>query len=278
MTSVTVVGSINVDLIFTAARLPAPGETIGGAQFAIAPGGKGANQALAARRMGADVSLVGRVGDDAWADLALELLIADGVDLRVDRIRGETTGMAMIVVGADAENQIVVAPGANWSFDSGSLVVPPADVLLCQLEIPTEAVRAAIKQFDGTVILNAAPAEPFQTELLHGVDVLIVNESEHRALESEIDCYDGMIVTTIGADGAVAVREDETVARAEPPRVSPIDTVGAGDAFCGALAVVLGAGEGIQVALETAVTAGALATTSPGAQPSLPGLNDVRGR
>ncbi|MPZ52525.1 MAG: ribokinase [Acidimicrobiia bacterium] len=277
MTSVTVVGSINVDLIFSAARLPKPGETIGDAEFAIAPGGKGANQALAARRMGADVTMVGCVGQDVWADPALELLRADDVVLEVESLEGRQTGMAMIVVAADGENQIVVAPGANDALDATRVKAPAADVLLCQLEVPTETVLTVSEHFAGEVIINAAPAAPFVPELLPTVGTLIVNESEYRLLEGALVAFEGIIITTLGSDGAVATQNGEPIARSQPPQVEPIDTVGAGDAFCGAYAVAVGEGATIESALQLAVTAGSLATTKAGAQPSLPTREEVLG-
>lgn len=274
MTKVTVVGSINVDLIFTAARLPGPGETIGGGEFATAPGGKGANQALAAQRMGGDVTMVGRVGDDPWSETALELLKTDEVTLSVSTVPSTTTGLAMIVVDSAGENQIVVAPGANTALNS-DVTTPPGDVLLCQLEIPVGAVAAAINQFSGQVILNAAPAEPFTPNLLDGVEYLIVNESEQSLLEADMASFGGVVVTTLGANGAVATRGGVTLAQAPSPRVDVVDTVGAGDAFCGAFAVAIGERESLEEALRIAVTAGALATTKPGAQPSLPTRSEV---
>lgn len=269
MPLVTVVGSVNLDLVATASRLPTPGETITDAEFSRHPGGKGANQALAARRMGADVQLVARVGDDPEADLALELLRDGGVDLsRCRRVAATPTGVALIVVDDSGENQIVVAPGANRTLTSADIAVGDADVVVCQLEVPVSAVRAAAERAPFT-ILNAAPARPLDLELLALCDVIVVNQTEAEFYGTALDGAD-LVITTLGAEGAVAFRKEIEIARAPSPSVETVDTVGAGDTFVGALAVEMANGTPLDAALRIACAAAALATTRRGAQASIP--------
>ncbi len=268
--SVAVVGSINLDLVARAAHLPRPGETVTGARLERHPGGKGANQALAARRLGARVTMIGRVGDDAEAGQALTLLRADGVDVSgcvVDP--RHSTGIAFIIVDDGGENQIVVASGANMAVDGRGAA--HADVLLCQLEIPVEAVARAVAAARGFVCLNLAPAHlGLPAETLARADLIVVNEAEAAAMECALAGHAGLIATTLGATGAVLRRAGVELARAEPPRVTVADTTGAGDAFTVALALMLAAGRAPGSALAAACAAGALATTVPGAQPGMP--------
>lgn len=274
MPLVTVVGSVNLDLVATAPRLPRPGETITDAEFSRHPGGKGANQALAARRMGADVRLVARVGDDSEADLALTLLSDGGVDLKeCRRLPGTPTGVALIVVDDDGENQIVVAPGANRSLTGADVTVADADVVICQLEVSVEAVETAAEQARFTV-LNAAPARPLPPALISKCDVIVVNETESEFYGLAL-AGAGLVVTTLGAHGAIATRNGTEVARVPSPQVEVIDTVGAGDTFVGALAVELASGTPLNRALRVACAAGALATTRSGAQSSIPTRAEV---
>lgn len=276
MSRITVVGSVNLDLVARAPHLPQPGETVTGADLERHPGGKGANQALAAHRLGAEVSLVARVGEDVFADEALTLLRAEGVDLTAVEARpGAPTGIALIVVAADGENQIVVAPGANRLLDAGEVDVAGAEAVVCQLEVPIEAVAAAVETAMGLVCINAAPAAAVPPALLQRADVVVVNETEHRVLADGLSACRGLVVTTLGAAGAVAHRGGHEVARAGPPAVEAVDTVGAGDAFVAALVVALLEGRGEADALGWACAAGAAATSRPGAQPSLPTREEV---
>jgi ribokinase len=266
---IAVVGSINLDLVARCERLPRPGETLTDATFERVPGGKGANQALAAARLGAEVSLQGAVGRDPFADEALALLKEGGVALgglaRVD----EPTGVALIVVGEDGENQIVVAPGAN-----GTVAAPAgldrADAVLCQLEIPVETVAraAADARF---FCLNAAPARPLPDDLLAAVDLLVVNRYELEA----VGRFDGTVALTLGAEGAVFLEGGEEVARAAPPAVDAVDGTAAGDAFTACLLVSLLEGRQREEALARACAAGAIAASRRGAQPSLPTAAEV---
>ena len=271
MARIGVVGSVNLDMVASAPRLPAPGETVTDATFAMYAGGKGANQALAARRLGADVALIARVGTDPNAGPALELLRHDGVDLeRAWRDREHPTGVALIVVDAEGENQITVAPGANRHLRPDDLDVSGFDAVIAQLEVPIETVLAAATATDSLFVLNAAPVRELPDELVAACDVIVVNEGEHDALAESFAGTSAMIVTTLGPRGARARRNGEEVAWAPAPTVKAIDTVGSGDAFTGALTVALCEGRDIADALAWACGAGALAATRRGAQPSLP--------
>jgi ribokinase len=267
--SIAVVGSINLDLVARCERLPRPGETLTGAAFERVPGGKGANQALAAARLGAAVAMVGAVGNDPFADEALALLEKGGVDLGGVRRVAQSTGVALIVVGADGENQIVVAPGANAAAEATD-GVEAADAVLCQLEIPIATVVAAAGRAPFTC-LNAAPARELPDGLLDDVDLLVVNRYEQEA----VGRFDGLTALTLGAEGAVLLERGEEVARARPPDVEAVDGTAAGDAFTACLLVSLLEGRKRDEALTRACAAGALAASRPGAQPSLPTAAEV---
>jgi ribokinase len=276
MPSVVVIGSINLDIVATAARLPVAGETVTDAELGRFPGGKGANQALAARRLGARVSLVGCVGEDAEAELALALLQQGGVDLQhVLRIADSPTGVALIAVNASGENQIVVAPGANRRLVPETLVIPEADAMICQLEVPTAAVATAAANFDGFFCANLAPAKHVDVTVLQRADLIVVNEVEAAWYGDSLSACRGTVATTFGAAGAVLVREGRELARLKPPRVDPVDTTAAGDSFTAALTVALVEGQGPKDALRFACAAGAAATLKAGAQPSLPTRDEV---
>jgi ribokinase len=279
MTSITVIGSVNLDFVATAANLPAPGETVTGATLARHPGGKGANQALAARRLGADVTLVGRVGADSMADEALALLAAEGVDL--DRCAADAlaaTGVALIAVAADGENQIIVAPGANAAFTPDQLGAPTSGALICQLELPVRTVAAAVAQARGFVCLNLAPAAPLPPQTLARADLVVVNETEAAFYGEALHSIPGLVAVTWGAKGAGLFQGGRQLATAVPPLVEAVDATGAGDAFVAALTLALLEGQSHEAALVFACTAGALAATRPGAQPSLPSRAEVEAR
>jgi ribokinase len=261
---ITVVGSANIDLVATCERLPRPGETITDAKLERIPGGKGANQAMAAARMGARVTFVGRVGRD---DLPLRSLEREGVDVAgVVRDDGET-GVALILVQRGGENVIVVAPGANARLTPEDVRVGKADSVICQLEISDDAIAAAAAGAD-FFCLNAAPA---RGRLELEPDLLVVNRYEYEA----VGAYAGLVALTLGAEGAVLIEHGSEVARAEPPPVDAVDGTAAGDAFCAAIMVSLLEGRDRQEALRRACAAGALAASRPGAQPSLPTAEEV---
>ncbi len=263
---ITVVGSANVDHVARCERLPRPGETVTDAVFERLPGGKGANQAVAAARLGAAVRFVGRIGSD---DLVLRSLEREGIDTTaVARDDGES-GVALILVDATGENVIVVAPGANRRLTPADVEVGDADAVMCQLEIPLEVVAAAAAQ-SRFFCLNAAPGRG-RIELGRDPDLMIVNRYEYE----QVAPYDGLVALTLGAEGAVLLERGQEVARATPPQVDAVDGTAAGDAFCGALVVSLLEGRERGAALERACVAGALAASRAGAQPSLPTAAEV---
>jgi len=271
MSSIAVIGSVNLDLVATIKNLPEPGETVTDAELSRFPGGKGANQALAAQRLGADVQLIACVGDDAAADEALLLLREGDVDLTGVRFMpGVPTGTALISVAMSGENQIVVAPGANRKLLPEMLDVPKADALICQLEVPTDTVAKAATKFDGFFCVNLAPAKHVDVSVLQHADLIVVNEVESAWYGDSLAAANGMIATTFGAAGAVLSKGGEDIARAKPPRIEAVDTTAAGDTFTAALTVALVEGQDSQQALEFACAAGAAAATKLGAQPSLP--------
>ncbi len=275
-----VVGSVNLDFVITAKSLPAPGETVTGGAFTTTPGGKGANQALAARRLGADVTLCARVGTDAYAQAALSNLHADGVDLSaVSRSETAPTGAAFIVVAGDGENQIAVASGANYELAPAHVPDCAADAVLAQLETPQAATLKAVENRDVFFALNAAPMAPIGPALLARADLLIVNEGEYDALKKDapdaMAQFKGLLAVTLGGEGAILSRAGVELARARPPQVVVMDTTGAGDCFSAALTTALAASAAPEDALTQACAAGALATTRLGAQSALPKQSEV---
>ena len=273
---ILVLGSVNLDLSATVARLPAPGETITGASLSRFPGGKGANQALAARRLGADVRLVACIGEDAAADEALALLREDGVDLSGLRILPDSpTGIALICVAPSGENQIVVAPGANAFMDPSTLTLGTADALICQLEVPGDVLARAARDFEGFLCANLAPAKEIDATVLQRAELVIVNETEAAWYGDTLEACAGLVAITYGSRGAALRRGGTLIAEARPPAVAAVDTVGAGDAFTSALTIALVEGHEPGEALRFACAAGAAAATRAGAQPSLPTREEV---
>ncbi|OBZ96833.1 ribokinase [Pararhizobium polonicum] len=294
---ITVFGSINMDLIATTARLPKPGETVAGTSFSTAAGGKGANQALAARRAGASVRMAGAVGSDSFADGALALLKQAGADLSLTKTVGEPTGTAHILVGGDGENVIVVVASANGAVsedDAQSAVEKMAagDTLMLQLEIPPASVEKALtaaKSSGITSIINIAPLTADAARLGRMADIVVANETEFELLAgreglSAAEREEAMqklsretgqtVIVTLGAEGVVAVRNGD-IHRAKGLKIEPVDTVGAGDTFCGYLAASLDAGIDFAAALRRAAVAGSLACLNPGAQPAIPQAVEV---
>ncbi|MEV6283849.1 ribokinase [Kribbella sp. NPDC051770] len=267
----TVVGSINEDITAVGNRLPAPGETVSTADVRHSPGGKGANQAAAAARLGADVRLVGARGNDGAGLRSLEALQAAGVDVSGVAVVARPTGTALIVVDADGENQIAVAPGANHEVQVAQ-TLSEAPAILCQLELPLATTVAAVERATGFVALNASPAVPLPTDLLDRCDLVVVNESEYAAVPALSGAR--LVVVTYGAKGAVAFRSGRSIAYAEAPKVEVVSTVGAGDAFCAALVVGLLEGLPVPDALSTACAVGGAAVGTSGAQPPLRPLRD----
>ncbi len=276
MTRLTVIGSINLDLVATAPRLPVAGETVTGATLARHPGGKGANQALAAARLGAEVALFGRVGDDAMADEALALLRVGGVELKGVAVDPDApTGVALIAVDPSGENQIVVAAGANHAVTVADLPERLEGPVVLQLELPIPVVEAAVARSEDSVVVNLAPAAPVSDALLARADLLIVNKGEAAFYGARLHAGGGRVIVTLGAAGAVMFEAGREIARSTPPKVSVVDATGAGDAFVGAVVVALSEGMTAETALAFACAAGALAATRPGAQPSLPSRAEI---
>jgi ribokinase len=256
----TVVGSINLDLEARVERLPRPGETLSGATLERIPGGKGANQAVGAARLGAHVRMVGCVGRDAYAEEALAGLREAVVDLEIREVDAPT-GIAIIFVAADGENVIVVVPGAN--AEVGGFAARGS--ILCQLEIPDAAVREARAQADWLCI-NAAPAR----ELPVSADLVVANRYEADVIGEQ-----RLLAVTLGEDGAILLEEGKEVARARPPTVNAVDGTAAGDAFTACLVVSLLEGREPEDGLRRACAAGAIAASRFGAQPSLPTADEV---
>jgi ribokinase len=292
---IVVFGSINLDLVTRVERFPRPGETIAGRSFAMHPGGKGANQALAAARAGARVRLVGAVGRDAFADPALGSLAAGGVDISgVERV-DDATGCATIMVDSAGENCIAVVAGANAHADAraiGDEQLGRDSLLVLQQEVSAAANASLLERahrLGARILLNAAPARPLSSDFLQMLDFLVVNEVEAVTLagplgwpvtpepfaRAAIASHDSLgVVVTLGAQGALAAN-NESICRAGAPAIEAVDTTGAGDAFVGALAAALDRGETLHGALRYAVAAGSLACTAHGAQSSLPTLDDI---
>jgi ribokinase len=278
---VCVIGSANLDLVARTPRIPGPGETVLGTSYAEHAGGKGLNQAVAASRAGARTAFVGAVGDDAAGALLRSVLAGAAVESRAVRTTHEhPTGRALITVSDDAENSIVVVPGANGALTPPD-ELPPAAVVLAQLEVPVAVVLRAFtlaRRAGARTVLNPAPARELPDDLLGLTDVIVPNEHELALLggpDRLLAAGAGALVVTLGARGARIIVGGRPE-RAQPAfSVEAVDTTGAGDAFCGALGARLAAGDDIDAAVRWAAAAGALATTVAGAVPSLPSADAV---
>lgn len=297
---ITVFGSINMDLIATTERLPNPGETVTGHTFTTAAGGKGANQALAARRAGAMVRMAGAVGGDAFAAESLVLLTQAAVNLDLVKVADEPTGTAHILVADDGENVIVVVAGANGDVtaaDAKAAVsqMSAGDILVLQLEVPAEAVELALDTARARRVksmMNLAPMTADARRLGEKADILVANESEFELFAGKPDLSDAAreaemraihdrtgqtIIVTLGAGGVVAIHKSN-VFRASSLKIEPVDTVGAGDSFCGYLAASLDAGLPFADCLRRAAIAGSLSCLKRGAQSSIPEAAEVDAR
>lgn len=272
--TVVVLGSVNMDLVTTTDTRPTPGETVLGSGFATVPGGKGANQAIAAARSGARVRFLGAVGDDAFGTTLRSTLAEAGVDTALLRTVDGPSGVATIVVDGNGENSIIVVAGANGRVteltEEEFAAIAAADILLCQLEIPLETVTAAARHAHAAetiVALNPSPVRPLPAELWREVDLAIVNSLESERYSAELDRVPH-VVRTLGGDGAVHRRADGTEFAVAGRTVDVVDTTGAGDAFTGALVATWATGP--HTALNWANAAGAVATTRLGASSSIP--------
>jgi ribokinase len=292
MTRIVVLGSVNLDLVVPVERQPRPGETLIGGDRAYADGGKGGNQAVAAARLGADVAFVGRVGDDPEGERLRAALVEEGIDVsRLVTDERAPTGMALITVDPEGENAIVVSPGANGRVAAADVraareLIAGADVLVLQHEVPAGAVEAAVDAAANAgvrVILNPAPARAVPALTLAKVAVLVPNRSELGVLcgaeePTSVDAAGALaatlsgpaaVVVTLGEEGALIVEAGERTL-VEAPGAEPVDTTGAGDTFCGALAVALGEGELLADAVRFAVRAAALSVRAAGARAGMP--------
>lgn len=298
---VVIVGSLNMDLVTRAPRLPKGGETLAGHSFVTVPGGKGANQAVAAARLGASVAMVGCVGDDAYGEQLRAALLAEGIDCQaVTRVAGESTGVALIVVDDSSQNAIVIVAGGNGHVtaevvDGFDALLAQAEVIICQLEVPLATVGHVLKRgkaLGKTVILNPAPASgPLPAEWYAWIDYLIPNESEATALTGlPVDSVAtaqaaakallasgvGKVIVTLGEQGTLfadAGRSEHFPA----PKVKPVDTTAAGDTFVGGFAAALAEGQSEADAIRFGQIAAALSVTRSGAQPSIPTVAEVQG-
>ncbi|NGM70485.1 ribokinase [Natronolimnobius sp. AArcel1] len=290
--SIAVVGSYNVGLTMRVPQFPIPGETVIGEGFAEGPGGKGSNQAIAASRLGAETTFIGRVGTDRYGDDAFDLWEQEGIDTsQVSRDAEAHTGAGFVLVDAEGENEITVAPGANATLsahhvDDAADVIAESDVLLVQLEIETDPIERVLEvaaSNDVEVVLNPAPVRDLDPAVLDQAAYLTPNQNEARSLagidpEDEVadraiaeqlsEQVDGTVVMTVGSDGALLV--DEAVTAVDAPTVDPVDTTGAGDAFNGAFAVGLASGMTQTTAAHFACAAGALTVTASEVVPGLP--------
>ncbi|WP_321369835.1 ribokinase [Pseudomonas extremaustralis] len=297
---VVVVGSLNMDLVTRASRLPRAGETLIGQTFTTVPGGKGANQAVASARLGADVSMIGCVGTDAYGIQLRDALLVEGIDCRaVSTVEG-SSGVALIVVDDTSQNAIVIVAGSNGELTPASLqafdtVLQAAKVIVCQLEVPMATVGYVLKrgrELGKTVILNPAPASaPLPAEWYASIDYLIPNESEASALSGvTVDSLDsarlaatrliqagaGKVIITLGPQG-VLFSDGQVFEHLVAPKVKAVDTTAAGDTFVGGFAAALANGESEAEAIRFGQVAAALSVTRAGAQPSIPTLRDVQG-
>jgi ribokinase len=291
---IAVLGSVNMDLVLRVPRFPAPGETLSGTEAATYAGGKGANQAVAAARLGADVRFFGKVGDDAFGDRLLSESGGSGVDVEsVERELDCASGLASIWVNEAGENAITLAPGANGRVDESYLLrhletICSADILLLQLEIPIETIAQLLRRLPKgrpIAILDPAPAQDLSQLPLSRIDILTPNEHELRLISGKDSVEEGAfqlidrgvnnVICTLGAQGAIWFSADGAMSHFSSPEVEVVDTTAAGDAFNGALAWALQTSS-LEDAIAQAVIAGALATTKSGAQASLPDREDMR--
>lgn len=297
---VVVVGSLNMDLVTRASRLPRAGETLVGQSFATVPGGKGANQAVASARLGADVAMIGCVGSDAYGAQLRDALLVEGVDCQaVSEVQG-SSGVALIVVDDSSQNAIVIVAGSNGQLTPASLlafdtVLQAAEVIVCQLEVPMDTVGYALKrgrELGKTVILNPAPASgPLPSDWYAAIDYLIPNESEASALSGlPVDSLEtakvaatqliqagaGKVIVTLGSQGALFA-DGQGFEHLLAPKVQAVDTTAAGDTFVGGFAAALANGQSEAEAIRFGQVAAALSVTRAGAQPSIPTLHDVQG-
>ncbi len=270
---IAVVGSINADLVVQMPKLPGRGETVSSAEPAWFPGGKGANQAVAASRMGGKVSMFGAIGADEPGQMCLSALKQSGVNVDAVVKVSSPTSTALVMVEHSGENQIVVADGANQHASFDAEQISAADAVIVQFEIPESVIVEVGKAAKGIFCVNAAPVRKLSEELASLIDVLIVNEHEFVQLGEP---KSGLVIVTAGAKEVVAYQDGEVVAKSQPPKVEALDTVGAGDTFVGAFVVAYASGKTIPDALDLACAASALSTLKLGAQSGMPTASEVK--
>ncbi|MBO1268859.1 PfkB family carbohydrate kinase [Arthrobacter cavernae] len=263
----TVLGSINLDIIATAGRLPTAGETIGDGTLSRQPGGKGANQAAAAARLDGAARMIGAVGNDDAGREMLDALTSAGVDVADVARRSTPTGTALIVVDSEGENQIVVCPGANAEVALDGVAFAEDEIVLSQLEVGLDIVVEAARRHPGYFALNAAPAQPLPAELVQRCDLLIVNETEYELIPELSEAR--LVAVTYGKDGSALFRDGKEVARAAGLSAKVVNTIGAGDAFCAAFVLGLRNGLSDEQALAAANAVGADAVGQASSQPEL---------
>ncbi|WP_160050981.1 ribokinase [Nocardiopsis sp. FR4] len=288
---VAVFGSVNMDLVAYVDQVPASGETVTGTAFRQVPGGKGANQAVAAARAGAEVSFLGAVGEDSFGGELRANLLANGIDVSGLRTVPGVSGVAHIVVDGRANNSIIVVPGANGgvtgTVEGDARIIEGAAALLLQLELPMEAVAAAARtgrELGVPVYLTPAPARELPAELLESVDVLVPNQHEAAAITGRTDPAEALaalvelvpeVLLTLGGDGSLYGRRCAEPVRVPALRVEAVDTTAAGDTFCGSFAVARAEGRGLEEAMRFAAAAAALSVQRHGASSSMPTRDEV---
>ena len=269
---IAVVGSINADLVVQMPKLPGRGETVSSAEPVWFPGGKGANQAVAAARMGGNVSMFGAIGADEPGQMCLSALKQSGVNVDAVVTVSSPTSTALVMVEHSGENQIVVADGANQYACFDAEQISAADAVIVQFEIPESVIVEVGKAAKGIFCVNAAPVRELSDELASLIDVLIVNEHEFAQLGEP---KSGLVIVTAGEKEVVAYLNGEVVAKSQPPKVEALDTVGAGDTFVGAFVVAYASGKTIPDSLDLACAASALSTLKLGAQSGMPTASEV---
>lgn len=297
MKNICVIGSLNMDLVVNVDTMPKPGQTLLGGNFKEVPGGKGANQAVAMARLGGNVSMIGKVGNDGFGKTLVEALKSDNVNTDYIHTADSSTGVAFITVDKNAQNSIVVAPGANFEVNKEDVdknidCIKNSDIIVIQLETPLETVKYALqvaKYLNKYTILNPAPALKLDDEIISNVDLLTPNETELEIIsEIKIENEDDInkaaksmiakgvkeLIVTLGSKGSLYINEEKSFFK-PAYKVEAIDTTAAGDSFTGALAVALSNNKTMEEAMDFASKVGALSVMKEGAQSSLPVLEDV---
>lgn len=297
MKKICVIGSLNMDLVVNVDNMPKKGQTLIGSDFKEVPGGKGANQAVAMARLGGDVTMIGKVGTDSFGQTLIDALKNDNVNTTYVHKEDGPTGVAMITVDKNAENSIVVAPGANFKVKENDIdknidAIKNSDIVVVQLETPLETIKYALKSakdLDKYTILNPAPAVKLEDSIIKNVDLLTPNETELEILSGvSINCEDDILkaaqtmiekgvkelIVTLGSKGSLYINKEISMFK-KSYKVDAVDTTAAGDSYTGALSVAFSKGENIEVAMDFASRVGALCVTKEGAQSSLPTLEEV---